>query len=296
MIRTLKLTIAYDGTRYAGWQRQAAPSRGLPDRFPTIQGELEKALSKVLQERVTVIGSGRTDAGVHALAQVAHVRTRRALSRAKLLSGVNALLPADIAVLELREAPSRFHAQFHAASKRYRYRIFLGPVVPPFIRPYVLHVRAPLNIARMRREASRLAGRHDFKAFARAGSGKGNTVRRILDVRFARRGEELVLEVEGSGFLHMMVRSIAGTLMDVGRGRLPEGTVKKLLRAGRRELAGTTAPAKGLCLVGVTYKPDARFSTPGAGRSTGTTTCADDHQPVVAAFLSFGCQERRTTR
>lgn len=253
MIRTLKLTIAYNGTRYAGWQRQAAPSRSLSDRFPTIQGELERALSRVLQERVIVIGSGRTDAGVHAEGQVAHMRTRSVRSCAKLLGSVNALLPADIAVLKLEEAPPRFHAQFQTLSKRYRYRIFIGPVVPPLIRPYVLHVRAPLNHARMRREASRLAGRHDFKGFARAGSGKGSTVRRILDVCFLRRGQELVLEVEGSGFLHTMVRSIAGTLLDVGRGRLPEGTVKRLLRAGRREQAGTTAPARGLVLLSVRY-------------------------------------------
>lgn len=248
MIRTLKLTIAYDGTGFAGWQRQV---RGRTE-LRTIQGELTRVLRAILRERVTVIGSGRTDAGVHALAQVAHVRTRSALSCAKALGSVNALLPPDIAVLQLEEAAPGFHAQFHAVSKRYRYRMFIGPVVPPFIRPYVLHVRAPLNIARMRREAATLIGRHDFKGLVRASGRNGSTVRRILDVRFMRRGQELVLEVEGSGFLYMMVRSIAGTLLDVGRGRLPEGTMKKLLSAGRRELAGTTAPARGLCLVRVT--------------------------------------------
>ena len=256
-MRTLKLTIAYDGTRYAGWQVQ-------PGRRPTIQGTLERVLRRILQERVKVVGSGRTDAGVHAQAQVAHLRTTSAIALERLRHSLNALLPPDIAVLQGEEAAPGFHARFDAVRKRYRYRIFTGPVVPPFIRPYVHHVRVPLDVALMRREAAVLKRRHDFRAFARAGSGFGaqgsestatpRTTRTIHDIQVIRQGQELQIEVEGSGFLHTMVRSIAGTLLDVGRGHLPAGTIRKMLTTGKRELAGTTAPAHGLALVSVNYR------------------------------------------
>ena len=210
-------------------------------------------LGRILQEKVKVVGSGRTDAGVHALAQVAHVRVRSAMPCARLLRSLNQLLPQDIAVTRLEEAGSGFHARFSAVRKRYRYRIFTGPVVPPFIRPYVHHTRMSLNVAAMRREAVALKGRHDFLAFARAARPAGGAIRAITDVQLARRGSELQLEIEGNGFLHTMVRSIAGTLLDVGRGRLPPGTIRRMLRTRKRELAGTTAPAQGLALVSVGY-------------------------------------------
>jgi tRNA pseudouridine38-40 synthase len=259
-MRTLKLTIAYDGTRYAGWQAQAGPQAadgGPPaSQRPTIQGALERVLRTVLQERVMVVGSGRTDAGVHAEGQVAHVRTRSAMPARRLLRSVNQLLPADLAVLRIEEAPEGFHARFDARRKRYRYRLFTGPVVPPFIRPYVHHVRAPLNVPLMRREAAALRGRHDFRAFARASSWRRTGSRTVTAVALRRKGPELHLEVEGNGFLHTMVRSIAGTLIDVGRGRLAPGTARRMLRTGERRLAGTTAPAKGLSLVDVRYPGD----------------------------------------
>ena len=245
-MRTLKLTIAYDGTRYAGWQIQKG-------RRPTIQGTLERVLRTVLREPVKVIGSGRTDAGGHALAQVAHVKTQSDLPCSRLLRSVNALLPSDIAVLEIEEAGPSFHARFDAVSKRYQYRVFLGEVVPPFIRSYVHQVRAPLNVALMRREAAGLKRRHDFRAFIRMASGRTGTVRTLTDVEVVRQGRELRVEVEGNGFLHTMVRSITGTLLDVGRGRRAAGTVRRMLKTGRRELAGTTAPAKGLTLIDVQY-------------------------------------------
>jgi len=252
-LRTLKLTVAYDGTRYAGWQAQR---RGGSGGKPTVQETLEKALRRILREPVRVVGSGRTDAGVHAEAQVAHVRTRASIPTSRFLRAVNALLPADLAVTRIEEAGDSFHARFGAKRKRYRYRIFTGPVVPPFIRPYVAQVRAPLDVARMRREAAALRGRHDFRAFARAGSvGDGRSaVRAIAGVALRRRGHELHLDIEGNGFLHTMVRTIAGTLIDVGRGRLPPGTVRRMLRTGSRSLAGTVAPAQGLTLRAVTYQ------------------------------------------
>ncbi len=254
-MRVLKLTIAYDGTRYAGWQVQQAGTQQTAHsrQKPTIQGTLERVLEQIVREPVRVIGSGRTDAGVHALAQVAHLRTRAALPRERLLRSLNALLPSDIAVLTVQDTYPAFHARFDAASKRYRYRIFIGPVVPPFIRPFVRHMRTPLNLALMRREAAGLRGRHDVKAFARASRPMRSTVRQMTDLRIRRQGDEIQIEIEGTGFLHTMVRSIVGTLIDIGRGRLPTGTIRRMLRTKDRRLAGTTAPACGLTLVSVAY-------------------------------------------
>ena len=260
--RTLKLTVAYDGTRYAGWQiqdrrRQMSDVRRQTSTrqrgTATIQGTLERVLGTILRERVRVIGSGRTDAGVHALAQVAHLRTRSSVPTPRLLRSVNALLPEAIAVTDLQEAAPAFHARFGATRKRYRYRMFTGCAPSPFIRPYVHHVRGALSVSAMRREAAALCGRHDFRAFARSGPRLGDTRRTITVARLSRAGPELRFDVEGSGFLHAMVRSMVGTLVDVGRGRRPAGTVRRMLRTGRRELAGTTAPAKGLTLVHVEY-------------------------------------------
>jgi tRNA pseudouridine38-40 synthase len=192
---------------------------------------------------------------VHAHAQVAHLKTRSPIACERLLRSVNALLPHDIAVLSAAEVSGRFHARFQARRKSYRYRIFTGPVVPPFIRPYVHHVRHPLNLPLMRREAASLAGRHDFRGFARgSGQGRASTTRRLEAIAIRRAGPELQLDISGNGFLHTMVRSIAGTLIDVGRGRLPEGTVRRILRTRDRRLAGTTAPAKGLMLMHVEYE------------------------------------------
>ena len=254
-MRTLKLTIAYDGTRYAGWQvqRSATHHARRTTQKPTIQGTLEQVLRKILQEPVVVIGSGRTDAGVHALAQAAHVKTRSAMPCARLLRSLNQLLPPDIAVTRLEEIDEAFHARFDARRKRYRYRMFTGAVPPPFIRPYVHHIRTPLNLSLMRRELAALKGRRDFRAFARQPQPGRTTIRAVTDARLVRRGSELHLELEGSGFLHTMARSIAGTLIDVGRGRLPAGTVRRMLTTGDRRLAGTTAPPQGLSLVVVEY-------------------------------------------
>ena len=245
-MRTLKLTVAYDGTRYAGWQVQRGWKR-------TIQGTLERVLRRILREPVRVVGSGRTDAGVHAIAQVAHCATRATMACVRLLRSLNALLPPDIAVTHIEEAARGFHARFGARWKQYRYRVYTGPVVPPFIRSYVHHVRYSLNLSAMRREAAALHGTHDFRAFARLREAGRGTRRTITAVRMSRRGSELHLDIEGNGFLHTMVRSIAGTLLDVGRGRLPPGTVRRLLRAPDRRLVGTTAPACGLTLISVEY-------------------------------------------
>ncbi len=253
-MRTLRLTIAYDGTRYAGWQIQR---RG----GPTIQATIERVLARILREPAAVVASGRTDAGVHALAQVAHVRVRSSLPCERLARSLNALLPPDITVTRIGETSQAFHARFSAVSKRYRYRIFTGAVVPPFERLYVHHVPVRLNVALMRREARALEGRHDFRAFARAAGPRRSTRRTIHEVAVRRRGEELHIEIAGNGFLHTMVRSLAGTLIDVGRGRFAPGAVRRLLRNGQRRAAGTTAPAKGLVLVSVSYPATRRVFT-----------------------------------
>ncbi|MBI3324258.1 MAG: tRNA pseudouridine(38-40) synthase TruA [Candidatus Omnitrophica bacterium] len=245
-MRTLKLTLAYDGTDYAGWQSQ--PGR------PTIQAAVEAACRQILQERVHVAGSGRTDAGVHALGQVAHLRTSRSLPCQTLQRGLNAVLPRDIVVRAVEEAPPDFHARFDAVSKRYRYRIVNGPVVLPFMRRYVHHVPVQLNVALMRREAAVLRGRHDFRSFHNTGRLVTDTVRTLSLARIERRRGELVIELEANGFLQGMARAIVGTLLELGRGRLPAGSMARILRAKRRQAAGPTAPARGLILVHADYR------------------------------------------
>ena len=245
-MRTLKLTLAYNGTRYAGWQVQ----RGTK---PTIQGTLQATLAHVLGERVTVVGSGRTDAGVHALGQVAHVKTRSRIPVEKLLRALNGLLPPDIAVTRIEEVTENFHAQYHAAAKRYRYTIVTSPAVLPFDRPYVHHVRIPLNVSLMRNEAAALKGRHDFRAFCASGSSVRDTHRTLSRMQLRRQKDRVIIELDGDGFLYKMVRGIVGTLIDIGRGRLPAGTMAHLLKTKDRRLVGPTAPARGLMLMGVTY-------------------------------------------
>jgi tRNA pseudouridine38-40 synthase len=253
-LRTLKLTIAYDGTVYAGWQVQ--PGRR------TIQGVLQEVLSRVLQEPVTVVGSGRTDAGVHALGQVAHVRTRSAMPALRLLRALAGLLPEDIAVLRVEDVHPSFHAQHDVVSKRYRYRMVRSPVVSPFDRRYVYQMYWPLNAAAMRRELRHLGGLLDLRAFQKAGRPVRDTRRRIsAAVLRTGRGRTLTIEIEANGFLYGMMRAIVGTLIDVGRGRRPEGTLAKALRTGDRELCGTASPARGLFLMSVRY-PSTRARPP----------------------------------
>ena len=244
-MRTLKLTLAYDGTAYAGWQVQRGKT--------TIQGAVEAALHRITGERVRVTGSGRTDAGVHALAQVAHAKVRSRMDRAKLQFALNAVLPSDIVVTRVEDALSTFHAQYGAKSKRYRYRIAVSTVLP-FDRRYVHQVRVPLNAGLMRKEARVLLGRHDMRAFHKMSRVVKDARRTVSHVSLTREGGELVFEIEAGGFLHGMVRTIVGTLIDVGRGHRPPGTMAAILKARKRVLAGPSAPARGLILLSVRYK------------------------------------------
>jgi len=243
--RTLRLDLAYDGTGFVGWQVQASGR--------TVQGELQRALRRLLQDDVTPVGSGRTDAGTHALGQVAHIHTDNGLAAEQILRGVNALLPADVAVSAVRDVDSNFHARFSARGKRYRYRIDNRFDPDVFGLRYAHHMRAPLDEQRMAKAARCLMGTHDFACFEAKSPQRKSTVRTITAIEVHRRGLEVTIEVEGNGFLYNMVRIIAGTLIVIGRGKWPIPRMAQILKSRDRKLAGPTPPACGLYLLRVTY-------------------------------------------
>ena len=272
-MRNLKLTLAYDGTDYSGWQIQP--------ELPTIQGVLASAIGRVTGEKVLPQGSGRTDAGVHARAQVASFATESPIPEENLVKALNATLPPAVRVLAVEEAAPQFHARKCARAKNYEYRMFRGAVVSPFVARYVWHYPYPLDEEAMA-EASRLMeGEHDFTSFAAvdpekreasaeaAGSdfradvetdletdvrtNRRTNVRRIHASSWERRGEELVYTVRGSGFLHHMVRNLVGTFVLLGKGTIDHEGLRKILAARDRSAAGPTAPASGLFLVNVEY-------------------------------------------
>ena len=260
-MRTLKLTLSYDGTRLVEWQRQAEGE--------SVQGVLEDALARFEGAPVTVHGAGRTDAGVHALGQVASVEVSFAHDAATLTRALNAQLPGDVRVLSVDEAAPGFHARFSARSKRYRYCIRNGAVASPFERAYVWHVPQPLDVDAMQQAASRLLGRHDFSTFRSTGTDVPDAVRTLhtSDVALSTAtttpsasrcsvgdgGSLLTYEVSGDGFLRHMVRAIVGTLVEVGRGWRDPAQMDALLQARDRARAGATAPPHGLFLVRVDY-------------------------------------------
>ena len=248
-MHTLKLVIAYDGTRYGGWQTQRGPQA----KTPSIQSTIEAALQRVTQEPARVTGSGRTDAGVHAAGQAAHCRLRRRVDLARLQRSLNSLLPADIAIRSLSRAPADFHARYGARRKRYRYQIWNSPVRDPQRHAFVHQVAVPLDVPAMRRAARPLVGRHDFRRFQAAGRPVRSAVRTIHRLTLRAAGPLITIEVEADGFLYKMVRLIAGTLIEVGRGRWQAASVRELLHAKRPLIAAVTAPARGLCLLHVTY-------------------------------------------
>lgn len=249
-MRTIKLTLAYDGTAYAGWQVQS--------RKGTLQEVIETALTRITGEPIRVTASGRTDAGVHALGQVVGFRTESRLSSEVLMRALNAELPRDIAVLAAAEAPEGFHATLHAKRKRYRYMIYDGPVRDVFRRRTAWHCPRGLDVEAMHRAAQSLCGTHDFSSFETQGSPRKTPIRTIYDIS-VRRGFEgnqhlVAVEVEADGFLYNMVRTIVGTLSKVGRGARTESWVADVLAARDRRAAGPTAPPHGLFLVHVNYE------------------------------------------
>jgi len=245
-LRNLKMVIEYDGSCYCGWQRQ---HNGV-----AIQQLLEEAVATITCVPTTVFGSGRTDAGVHAIGQVANFRTRARIPLPSFLKGLNSLLPADIAVKELEEVQPDFHARYSAYSKVYRYQIWNQPLRAPLLRNFTWFVHVPLEVTHMEEALSLLRGRHDFSAFCAAGDESASRVRNILAAEIARDpGGMLRIEIEADGFLRHMVRNIVGTLVEVGRGKRLAVQMSALIACRDRRQAGVTAPPQGLFLLRVNY-------------------------------------------
>jgi len=246
MAKNFKIVIEYDGSAYHGWQRQK--------KERTVQQEIEAALATMTGQAVAVIGSGRTDAGVHALGQTANFCCRTGLGAAEFERGLNSLLPEDIVIVSCRRAAEDFHARYHALSKRYHYKILNRPIRAAIGRQYAWFIRRHLDTAAMRRAIPAIVGCHDFKAFEGAGSPRADSTRHVMAARLMEglRGE-LIFEIEADGFLRFMVRNIVGTLVDVGRGKITPAGFQDILESRNRARAGATAPAHGLFLVEVKY-------------------------------------------
>lgn len=246
-IRNIRLTLAYEGAGYHGWQIQQDQ--------PTIQGLVRDAIQRITGEKISLIGSGRTDAGTHARRLVANFRTKSSIDAARLLRALNGMLPSDIRVIRAQQVHADFHAQRDASSKIYRYQIYTGAILPPHLAREFFHFPHPLDIALMQRAAKIFAGRHDFASFAKAASTAGiaSTVRTVYRSELARRGHGLIYTVEGNGFLHHMVRNLVGTLIEVGRSRMTLKELRELFALHDRRRAGFTAPAHGLVLMRVCY-------------------------------------------
>jgi tRNA pseudouridine38-40 synthase len=259
-MQNIKFTLAYDGTDFCGWQIQPGQ--------PTIQGALSDVLENLTQQRLQIQGAGRTDAGVHANGQVANFKTQAELSAGEFQRAFNALLPNSIRIVAAEEAAPDFHARWNAVAKTYRYRIFRGRVVPPFVWRYVQHDPYPLDFDAMVEAARQFEGEHDFTSFA-ASTGSEDDDReramtrviyrsemvRVLDGNVPTSGEEWIYTVRGKSFLRYMVRKIVGTLVDVGRGKLQPKDIPKLFELRDRSKSGPTMPPQGLCLAEVEY-PD----------------------------------------
>jgi tRNA pseudouridine38-40 synthase len=238
-------TIQYNGKAYAGWQVQKDQ--------PSVQGTIREALARVTGETVSVVGAGRTDAGVHALGQVAHFRLQRAHPPERLVRSLNGVLPRDIRIMRLITVAADFHAQKHAVKKQYRYRIYNGPVLSPFLEGLVLHVISPLNLEAMQAAASQILGDHDFRAFTASSSPVRDSRRSVFLAAWQARGRHLDFRIEASGFLHHMVRNVVGTLLQIGREERPPADIREILQSGDRRNAGPTAPPQGLYLVKIWY-------------------------------------------
>ena len=256
-----KLTISYDGTRFAGWQIQ---SNGI-----SIQATIEKALSTILRTSTEIVGSGRTDAGVHALAQVAHF-VAESVDLRRLLRSLNGILPPDIRILHIEEVDEAFHARYSALSKEYHYHLHLNPIMDPFKRLYVTHFPIPLDVSLLESTAKLFVGTHDFTSFANKGISIKSPFRTITRLDVCHVPEGIRLEFEGEGFLYKMVRNITGTLLDVARGKITQTDVSKIFAAKDRAKAPPAAPPHGLFLMRVRYPAMTDKTT------TGPSLTADD--------------------
>jgi len=251
-MRNIKLTIEYDGTCFNGWQIQ-------PNNQRTIQGEIETAAKKLFNKNIKLIGSGRTDSGVHALGQVANFKIKSSLGLERIKKAFNALLPADISILTAEEVLSSFHSQYSAKKKTYQYAVYLRKTPSVFYKNFSFHLPQKLNFRTIRDEAKALIGKKDFKSFmssspeSRKAPNKKNTIREIYRLEVQKKGDFLYIKIEANGFLYKMVRNIVGTLLQLGSGPLPKGSIQKILKGKDRTLAGTTAKPHGLTLLEVAY-------------------------------------------
>lgn len=252
MPRNIKLTIEYDGTRFCGWQVQAPGQR-------TVQGEIKKALRIIFKKDIAIAGSGRTDTGVHASGQVASFKIDAPMPTHEIVRALNGNLSDDITILCAEEVPASFHAQFGAKRKTYQYRIFNRSTRPAINKDFVLHISHKINVAAMRKEAKDLVGRHNFLSFTATDPAKRgkptaqNTIRTIYNLTIRKKRNLVTIEITANGFLYKMVRNIVGTLLAIGTGLLPAGSMKRILKAKTRQAAHSTAPAKGLMLISVEY-------------------------------------------
>lgn len=246
-MRNIRLKLQYEGTRYQGWQKQTSTEN-------TIQGKLETLLSRMCGEEIELQGSGRTDAGVHALGQVANFHTCSDMPTEEMLAYINRYLPEDIAVVEIGEAPPRFHSRLNARRKCYTYRVINSDIPNVFWRRYAYQVPDSLDLEAMEKGAALLCGEHDFKSFTSAKKGKKSTVRRIDEITITREDDMITFTFFGDGFLHHMVRILVGTLLEIGMGKRTAESVADTLKMCNREAAGFLVPAKGLTLVKVFYE------------------------------------------
>lgn len=245
-MRNLLMILEYDGSAYHGWQRQ----KGLI----TVQEVLEECIGRITGEKIRISGSGRTDAGVHALNQAANFTTNSSIEVRNLLAGINSLLPPDVVIKQLKEVDPSFHARFSVKSKIYLYQIFNGPIRPVLQRRQVWHVRPSLDLVKMEKGLALITGCHDFSAFCGKREDNAHCVRTIMAATMEKTPWELLkITLEADGFLRYMVRSIVGTLVDIGRGRKDLEELAELLETGERKLAGITAPPQGLFLARVKY-------------------------------------------
>lgn len=255
--RNIKIIIEYDGSRYSGWQRlgkTAEDAIGKSNKKPSIQAVLEDSFSRLLEEDIKLIGSGRTDAGVHALGQVANFYSYTKLPLREMLIGINKLLPEDIAVVDINEVDFDFHSRYSAKAKTYEYRIYMDETQSVFLRKYTYHEPNRLNIEHMKKAASYLVGTHDFKGFSTDRRDGKSTVRTIEDIYFRVNGNVLRIGITGNGFLYNMVRIIIGTLIEIGEGNRGTDDMLNILRNKDRQKAGITVSGHGLFLYQVCYE------------------------------------------
>ena len=245
-MRNFRIVLQYEGTKYQGWQKQERTEN-------TIQGKLEKILSKMVGEPVEIHGAGRTDAGVHAKGQVANFKAKTDMTESQIMQYLNQYLPEDIAVISVKEAGERFHARLNAAGKIYQYRILNSEITNVFERRYTHKEVVDLDITKMRKAAEVLVGTHDFKAFTSTKKSKKSTVRTIESISIEKVGDEIQITYKGDGFLYHMVRILSGTLIEVGKNERSVKSVEEALKSLIRENAGFMAPAKGLTLIEVLY-------------------------------------------